>query len=248
MKTIRCVIIDDEQTGINALLWELENITIPVEVVATYTSALDAIFDLDYLSFDILFLDIEMPKLNGLELLKNLKRIHFDVIFVTAYDQYALNAYNLDVIDYLLKPVHGDRLLKALNKHILYRKNNLLNNKIDILSESFQQDERFEKLPVSVREGIEFIPICTIIRLESDANYTTIFTAKEKYVISKPLKEVERQLEGFPFYRIHRSHTINLNFISKYIRGRVNKLVMEDQAILPISPEKKEELKNILKL
>jgi two-component system, LytTR family, response regulator len=248
MNPVKVIIIDDEQSGIDALVWEIENLDIPIEILSTFTSAMDSIPMLEKLNPDILFLDIEMPALNGIDYLKKLSNINFDVIFVTAYDQYALSAYNLEVMDYLLKPVHGERLSKAINKHLLHRKNNTLKDKIDNIHEALYHQERFDKLAVNSRDGIEFIRFKNIIRLESAANYTLVYTINEKYIISKPLKDVEKQLLNHSFFRVHRSHTVNLNYIVKYQKGRVNHLIMEDKSVIPVSPEKKDELKQILGL
>ncbi|MFZ1704027.1 MAG: LytTR family DNA-binding domain-containing protein [Saprospiraceae bacterium] len=248
MKPLKVIIIDDEQPGIDALIWEIENLDIPIEILATFTSPLEARSALDMLHPDILFLDIEMPILNGMDFLKTLRHISFDVIFVTAYDQYALNAYNLDVMDYLLKPVHSDRLSKTINKHLLNRKNNTLKDKMELLQQNLHPQDRFDKLAVNGKDGIVFIHFNHIVRLESSANYTLVYTLNEKHIISKPLIDVERPLLKHSFYRVHRSHTINLKYINKYIKGRTNQIIMEDKSIIPVSPEKKEEIKQLLGL
>lgn len=248
IKPIRVIIIDDEQSGIDALKWVIQNLEIPVEILATFTSAQEARTKIEELSPDILFLDIEMPLLNGIDFLKSFRNISFDVIFVTAYDQYALNAYNLDVMDYLLKPVHGECLTKAINKHLLNRKNDTLKDQADLLHKALNPQERFDKLSVSSRDGIEFILYSNIIRLKSAANFTMVYTNNEKYIISKPLKDVEKPLLEHSFVRVHRSHTINLRYITKYIKGKVNQIIMEDKCTIPVSPEKKDELKQILGL
>jgi two-component system, LytTR family, response regulator len=248
MRPLKVIIIDDEQSGIDALIWEIQNLDIPVEILASFTSPMEARQSLESMNPDILFLDIEMPVLNGMDFLKTLKNISFDVIFVTAYDQYALNAYNLDVMDYLLKPVHGERLNKALHKHLLNRNHDTLKDKMELLKQNLNPQDRFEKLGVSGKDGVAFIHYNHIVRLESSANYTVVFTLNEKYIISKPLKDVERPLLEHSFYRVHRTHTINLKYINKYTKGRINHIIMEDNSIIPVSPEKKEEIKRLLGL
>lgn len=243
---IKYVVIDDEISGINALTWEIEGTGIPCEKIAHFSDPEEALFQLPKLKFDLCFLDIEMPVISGLNLLEQLPQIHFDVIFTTAYDHYAINAFKFEAIDYLLKPINNNDLKTALKKHLKIRENQDFINKIERLFTNLKSNQQFKKLSIPTQDGLEFVPFEKIIRLEAESNYTVIYCTQKKYIVSKTLKEFEVQLPPDQFIRIHRSHIIHIQYISKYQKGKINSIVLDDGTTLPISNDRKDNIKDFL--
>ena len=236
---IRAIIVDDEEGARESLSILLEKYVDGVKIVAKADSIAMGMEKIRKYTPDLVFLDIEMPFGSGFELLERMKPIDFDIIFVTAYDHYALKAIKFSALDYLLKPVDIDELKKALQKH--KRKSP------DQTAESYQNlvdNERMEgdnkKLAIPDSNGIIFVPIKNIIRCESDGNYTKIFMASGKKVLaSKTLGEYESMLEGDGFFRIHRSHLINLSHLKQYKKGDHSYVVLSDGTEADVSRRKK---------
>lgn len=237
---IKAALIDDEQNSIDALKWELEVFQEYIEVVYTSTLPTTAINELRHHDVDILFLDVSMPTLTGFEFLKKISPYSFEVIFTTAYDQYAVKAFEVNAYDYLLKPVNHDDLKRVLDKviHDKAEKDNHAN--LIQLFQTLSKSKTSKTIAVPVQDGLRFIETDTIIRCESDSNYTKIFIKDEKsLLISKTLKEIEAMIELEHFYRIHHSHLVNLNFLKKYVRGKAGSIILKDGSQIPISRSKK---------
>lgn len=243
---IKYIAIDDEAAGINSLTWEIEGTGIACEQIATFTDPETALKSIPQLQFDICFLDIEMPIISGFDLLMSLKTIHFDVIFTTAYDHYAIKAFKLEALDYLLKPINGSELKQALLKHQKLKENQLIIDRIESLFNNFKSSQQFKKISIPSQDGLDFVAFPDVIRLEAESNYTFIFTQNKKYVVSKTLKDYEDQLPSDQFIRIHRSHIINIQYISRYQKGKINSIVLDDGTTIPISNERKDNIKDVL--
>ena len=248
MKKIRALIVDDEKLSADALIWELDGLNQDVEIVGIAHSALMGIKLIDEKKPDLIFLDIEMPRMNGFDMLRNMKRIDFSVIFTTAYDQYAINAFDINALDYLLKPVSGTKLNKALNKFIQQRSSNeWVDTLINLQRVLKSQDPNFRKIAIPTNEGLEFISIENIIRCESDVNYTRIYLLNEKPLfVSKTLSNIEEKIDSKSFIRIHKSHLVNLNYLRKFVKSDGGYVVMDDGTQVPVSRRKKEDLTQIL--
>lgn len=189
----------------------------------------------------MLFLDVEMPNGSGFELLEKFDELSFEVVFTTAYDSYALKAIKVHALDYLLKPIDLDELAQALEN---VRK--ALQNKPTVNRYSeFLTARKLEftgKIPLAVKEGIVYITVSEIIRVESDGGYSTFFTADQKfYVTSRNLKEYEDMLPTKEFFRIHKSHLINMKRVKKFLRVDGYHVEMEDGSTVEISRRKKDE-------
>jgi two-component system LytT family response regulator len=203
-----------------------------------------AIDEINILKPDILFLDIQMPVVNGFEVIKALKEPIPEIIFVTAYDAFAMKAFRFNAVDYLVKPIETSELKEAVEK-VLSKVNHqvkvaelpgLLNN-IKMLQSPKP------KFAIPTLEGVEYVPIEEIIHCKADDNYTHIFLTNNKTIIaSKTLKEFELFLKDFHFFRIHHSHLINSNHIRKYLKSDGGYLQMENGDTLPISRSRKEAL------
>jgi two-component system LytT family response regulator len=245
---IKAVLVDDEKNALEMLEWQLQNYCPQVTVAAICNNADDGITAIQQHKPQLVFLDIEMPKKNGFELVQAFANPSFDVIFTTAYNQFALKAFRFAALDYLLKPIDADDLVAAVHR---YEKKMLYGNfkqQLDILMQQYNQPNTLpEKISFSTQQAIHFINPAIILYGESDSNYTTLhFIDKSKMVVSKTLKEVEEMLVHYNFYRIHHSYIINLKQVNRYMKIDGGFIEMTNGAQLPISRQRKEELMNIL--
>lgn len=245
---IKAVLVDDEKNALEMLEWQLHNYCPQVEVAAICSGADAGIAAIQQHKPQLVFLDIEMPKKNGFELVQAFANPSFDVIFTTAYNQFALKAFRFAALDYLLKPIDADDLVAAVKR---YEKKVLQSNfkeQLDILMQQYNQPNILpEKVSFATQQAIHFIKPSLIIYCESDSNYTTLhFVDKTKMVVSKTLKEVEEMLQHYHFYRIHHSFIINLKQVNRYVKIDGGSIEMTNGAQLPISRQRKEDLMSIL--
>ncbi len=247
---IKAVIIDDEQHSIETLKWKLENYCPEVEVVQTFDQPVRGVEFLKRTPPDLLFLDIEMPMLNGFDVLEELGRdIAFDVIFTTAYDNFGIQAVKFSALDYLLKPVQNKELKDAIEKHLKKAQHKVTSEQIDVLLNNVQAEKKGKvgKIALASKESIEFVDAPDIICCEANSNYTNVYMVENrKRVISRTLKEFEDMLTPHQFFRPHNSFLINLNRVKEFIRGDGGFLVMENKMKIPVSKTKREELLELL--
>jgi two-component system LytT family response regulator len=235
---IRAVIVDDESSGRNSLKLLLDKNCPNVEVVSTSSSVEEAILLIASVKPDLVFLDIEMPERNGFDLLNHFTEVNFSVIFVTAYDKYAMQAIKLNALDYLLKPVRSEDLVLALKKVEL---GTLSESKL-LISNFKKNYTKLEKLAIPIREGFSFVDLSEIMRCQADVNYSIIFLKSgSKIISSKTLGEYEDILEDFGFIRIHKSHIINFNHVKTYSKGEGGVITMADGVEIPVSRRKRDE-------
>lgn len=229
------IIVDDELKAIKSLLWELSSFCKNIEVLETFTSAEEALNFLKKNSVDSIFLDIQMPNMNGFQFLEKLKKRDFAVIFTTAYNEFAIDAIKQNATDYLTKPIDTDDLLKAVKK-IEHFKYNLLTR--DSLEESLLSIKD-QRVKISVDGKLLFLEENEIIYCESDGNYTKMFLEdKQKLFISKKLKEVEQLLPSTGFFRVHNSYIVNLRKVKAYYKTDAY-VQMSNQINIPVSRKKK---------
>lgn len=247
---IKAVIIDDEQHSIETLKWKLENYCTDVKVQAAFESPAEGVAYLKNNPPDLLFLDIEMPMLNGFDVLEELGRdIPFDIIFTTAYDNFGIQAVKFSALDYLLKPVQNKELKDAIDKHIKRTSQKIPAEQIDVLLNNVNAERKGKvgKIALASKESIEFVDAQDIICCEANSNYTNVYMGEgRKRVISKTLKEFEDMLSPHQFFRPHHSFLVNLNQVREFIRGDGGFLVMENKMKIPVSKNRKEELLNLL--
>jgi two-component system LytT family response regulator len=244
-------IVDDEDSGVESLRLLLNKYCQQVKVLDVANSVSEAEEKLAKISPDIVFLDIAMPFANGFELLKRVKNKSFSVIFTTAYNEYALKAIKHNALDYLLKPVDPEELVVAVKKCEEQKSHTggPSMEKIENLMQALTQTQKVQKLPVPTLEEIMYVDIDNVVRMEADSNYTNIFLAdKQKITSSKTLKEFETMLMGQRFFRVHKTHIVNLNYVKKYIKGEGGYVVMADGKSLEVSRLKKSELLSLLSL
>jgi two-component system LytT family response regulator len=248
---LKALLVDDEKSALTLLRHKLRRCDPDIEILAECESVESALAALETARPDVLFLDVEMPGATGFELLQRLgEDAPFQVIFTTAHSEYAIEALRGGAFDYLLKPVQEDELARALDR--LTQKMRAgqpvaiapPENGIAALLKSLQTlQDKDKKLPVPTAEGVLFLPVADIIRAEAAGSYSTIYlNNKQKLVASKNLSELEEMLSNDDFFKVHKSHLVNLRYVAKYIRGEGGILILTDGSEVDVSRRKKEEL------
>lgn len=240
---IKCVIIDDELNAIKALMLELRNFSDRVEVLGKFTQAESALDFLKNNDVDVIFLDVEMPEMGGLEFLEHYQQRDFQVVFTTAHSKYALKAIQNEAVYYLLKPIDIGELeicIERVEKKIF---KDTFENKLDIALDKLSQIEGFPKKIKILTDGkVAFYNPDDILYCEGDGNYCKIhYTKGGKTLLSKKLKQVEDILPEPFFYRVHNSYIVNLNKIKAYNKNE-GILIMENNVHIPVSRNKRSEI------
>lgn len=240
---IRAIIVDDEPYCCEVLSTLLEKYCPEVNIEAICFSAKEAITAISTRSPQLVFLDIEMPHMNGFQLLERLPHIDFDLIFTTSYDQYAIKAIKFSALDYLLKPIDRGELQIAVRKAVDRLQHPLPQQLQILLQKLYQPPPQVSRVALPTMEGLQLVPLDTIISCASSSNYTIIsLKDKQKIIVSRTLKEIEEMLEDYLFMRVHHSYLVNLNEIRKYIKGEGGNLIMSDGSSVDVSRSKKEQL------
>jgi two-component system, LytTR family, response regulator len=247
MMKLKAVIIDDEEASRDTLKNYLTKYCPEVEVMDLADSVKTGIKLIEKHQPDILFLDVEMPHGNAFDLLEQVKEPTFETVFVTAFSHYALKALNLSAAYYILKPVEIDELINAVTK-IKIQKEQKDKSKdafhTKILIENIQTaNKQLQKIVLPMMEGFEVIQVKDVIRCEANDNFTDFSLMDgRKLMICRTLKFYEELLEEFDFFRIHKSHLINIQHVKKYLKGKGGQVVMSDSSTVDVSPNKKEDL------
>ena len=238
---IKTIIIDDETHCLKTLNMLLHEYCPTVQIIEQCDDSQTGLEAIRKFKPDLVFLDIEMPRMNGFELLEQFPEIQFAVIFTTGYDQYAIKAFRFSALDYLLKPIDHEELKKAVEK-VEQRILPPLPQQLEILLHKINhQSPSFSKIALPTMDGLQMMPVDSIISCASDRNYTFILLKdNRKIVVSKILKEMEEMLEDYSFLRVHHSYIVNLNEISKYVKGEGGYLVMSDGSSVDVSRSRKE--------
>ena len=246
---ITAIIVDDEPDCCESMAMLLERYCPEVKVLDICYSAETALQSIKEHAPEILFLDIEMPFMNGFELLEKLGKINFDLIFTTSYDQYAIKAIRFSALDYLLKPIDRAELQKAVQK-AAQRNQHPLPQQLEMLLQKLKNPAiSIKKIAIPTMEGFQLLTAESIISCESEGNYTHLFLKdKRKITASRNLKEVEELLEDYAFIRIHHSYIVNINEVEKYIKGEGGYLMMSDGSNINVSKSRKELLLKKLSL
>lgn len=238
------ILIDDELHCTETLQEKLKLYCPLVEVTAVYNDPLAALEALQESQPDIVFLDVEMPRLNGFGLLEKLEKINFEIVFTTAYDQFALQAFKMSAFDYLLKPIEKDDLTKCIEKLSERKRTTISTHQMQILMQHMHHAAQADKAKIAVPslEGLEFFYVKEIIYLEAQSNYCRIHIQNSKPIlVTKTLKDFEGLLTPYHFFRIHHSYLINMAYVKKYIRGEGGSVIMENGDDLAVSRRKKED-------
>ena len=245
---IKAVLIDDEKNALEVLEWQLQNYCPQVLVVALCRSASEGIAAIEKHHPQLIFLDIQMPKKNGFEVVTHFPEPAFDVIFTTAFDQFAVKAFKFAALDYLLKPIDADDLVVAVQRYERKERQHEFTHQLEILLQQYKQPNVLPgKISFATQAGVLFIKPETIIRCESSSNYTLLFFVDgTKLTVSKTLKEVEETLQPYGFYRVHHSHLINPKQLQRYVKSDGGYIEMSDGSQVAISRQRKEEILKVL--
>lgn len=234
---LKAAILDDEIRGSKLLAHKLDIFEDELQVVGIFNEPAKALDPIMELGIDVLFLDVEMPGMNGFQFLERLGTFNFEVIFTTAYDSYTLEALRLSAVDYLLKPVDEEDLQTAITR---LRKRVTEKSMYKAVKLEKKQNNR---LALPTAEGVYIVDKAQIIRVEAMSNYSVfLLSDSKKIVVSKTLKEYETVLDDAHFMRINRSVIINLDYVVKYRKGDGGTLELSDGAEVEVSPQKKEVL------
>ncbi|HQW25606.1 MAG TPA: LytTR family DNA-binding domain-containing protein [Saprospiraceae bacterium] len=247
---LKTILIDDELHCVETLRYELQLNCPEVEIVDTASSGQEGIQKIQEIKPDLVFLDIEMPRMSGFEMLRQLEPLDFRVIFVTAYDQYALQAFRFAAADYLLKPVMSDQLKDAVGR-VAEKSVSTVDAKIQLEALLFNLRDGFKspRIALPSGRGMDFVDAAQIMYCTAESNYTHVILADgKKYTLSKTLKDVEQMLENLDFFRIHQSHLINFTYLQRYMRDDGGYVVMRDGTSIPIAKRRKEEFLAKMKL
>lgn len=239
---IRAIIVDDEPKNRKILRALLEKFCPEVAIEGEAATAREALEIIPATRPDLLFLDIEMPYGNAFDLLDQLMPVDFEIIFITAFDEYTLKAFKYSALDYLLKPVNIEELRAAVKKAAQQVHLKTINEQLSNLLHDFRgQQSQASRLAIPTNEGFIFVPTQDILRFEAWSNYTYIYTRQgQRYVSSRTIKQYEEMLGGSQFFRIHNSHIINLAFVKKYLKGRGGEVEMTDGTVLEVASRRKE--------
>lgn len=248
MKEIRAILIDDEEDSREVLKLAIAKYCPEVTLLGAYDSAEEGMAAIRQQEPDLVFLDVQMPRLSGFDLLEQLAPINFEVIFVTAHDQYAIKAIRFSALDYLLKPLDVEELVRAVGKAAgrLERRNSEQQYQ-SVISNMHYRNKKIERLAVPTFEGIEFFNTSEIVYCQADGNYTRLFlTGGKSQLISRHLKDFENLLTDSGFCRVHHSFLVNLRHVVKYIKGEGGYVILTGDQHVDISRRKKEEFLKLL--
>lgn len=243
----KIIIIDDEVHCVNVLVNLVTKIQANHTVIGTFCNPVEGLKFISGNPPDLLFLDIEMPNLNGFALLDKMRPVDFDIIFTTAYDQYAIRAFEYSAINYLLKPITEKSIVQALSNWEKRRKKTS-EEQWELLRNGLSGTiKKVSKIALPTGVGYHIVEIDTIVRCESDNNYTFFYLKNEnKILICKTLKEIEGMLRDYGFLRVHQSHLVNPRFVKAILKQDGGTVLMNDGKEVPVSRQKRNEVNGIL--
>ncbi|MBL0135103.1 MAG: response regulator [Chitinophagaceae bacterium] len=239
---MKAIIIDDEPDCVRLLALQLKMYCKEVDVVASCTESVEGLEKIRTYQPDIVFLDIEMPVMNGFQLLEKLSNIDFSLVFVTAYDEFAVKAFRFNAMDYLLKPIDGKELKRVVEKASQSRPRV---QQIQSVKQQLQNSDKQwpEKIALPYQNGVVFTEISKVLYCMAESNYTRFFISDgQQYLVSKTLGDIQEILEERNFLRVHRQYLVNLDQIRKYVRGDGNYIEMTNDVMIPVARNRKEKL------
>src|SRR5690606_1519230 len=243
----KIIIIDDEKHCVNVLDKLIKKVHPDYEIAGAFSNPVEGLEYIRNHPPDLLFLDIEMPVLNGFALLDRILPIDFDIIFTTAYDRYAIRAFQYSAINYLLKPITEKSIVQALSRWEKRRKKTVP-EQWELLQNNLRNEaEAVSRIALPTGAGYHIVEIKDIVRCESDNNYTSFFLDDEnKLLICRTLKEIEEMLGDYGFLRVHQSHLINPKFVKGILKQDGGTVMMKDGKEIPVSRQKRKEMNGIL--
>lgn len=246
-KKIKAVIVEDEARSVASLKKLLDDYCPEVELIGEATTVNQAIDRINNLKPQLVFLDIALPDGDGFEVLERIPDKTFQVIFITAYDKYAVRAFEFSALHYLLKPISSDELKNAIKRFWSKGDQKDQDKQLAVLSENLNVKSKKLILPTS--DGLSIIKLNELIRCEASRNYTTCYLSHNReQIVSKPLGIFEDILSDFHFVRVHNTHLVNLKYVNKYIKGKGGIVIMKDRTEIHVSKTRKNEFLEELKL
>jgi len=241
MQILKAILVDDELSSLQNLHYKLQEYCPSIKVVAQTQNPEAAVRLIQQYKPDVIFLDIEMPRINGFKMLEMIPDVDFEVIFITAYNHYAINAIRISAFDYLVKPVSIEELQQTIER-LSTSAVKKTREKAELLKKNLANPKSQEDhIALPANDGLEFIQVKEIIRIESSSNYSrVIMHSGQQLLVTRQLKDFEELLQDYRFYRVHHSHLINLNYISKYVRGDGGQITMRNGDVIDVSRRKKE--------
>ena len=240
---IRCVLIDDENNSLEMMEWLIKTYCPQVTIEAMCNTSEKGIEAINKFKPDVVFLDIEMPHMNGFDMLEQFDKLSFDVVFCTAYDQFAIKAFKYSALNYLLKPVDPADLQETFRR-LEEKKSSPSKEQIELLLQNIRENIKpaVQRIALTTGDGMIFAPVEHILYCEAESNYTSVvLNDGKKILVSKVLKDIDETLSGSGFYRIHNSFLINLNHIKKYVRGDGGYVIMDNDVTVSISRSRRQE-------
>lgn len=240
---IKSILIDDEKNSLEMMEWLIGTYCPQVSIVAQCSNAEEGIVTIRQYQPDVVFLDIEMPHMNGFDMLEQFDQINFEVVFCTAYDQFALRAFRYSALNYLLKPIDPDDLIETVHR-IETRRIPPSHEQIASLLQIMRQPmapATPARIALTTFDGLLFVQTQDIMYCEAESNYTkVVLSGGRKVTVAKVLKDLDETLAGEVFFRIHNSFLININHIKRFVRNDGGYVVMADDANISISRSRKQ--------
>jgi two-component system LytT family response regulator len=241
MTPVKALIVDDEPSARTLLRKFIEEHCKGVEIANEAGNVKEAVKLINKYKIDLVFLDIEMPEENGFALFDYFDQPSFETIFCTAYSDYAVRAFEVSAVDYLLKPLSINKLVSAVEKAIKVHGQNQVIQRISVLKENLSVN-KLQKIALPLSDGLVFVKLEDILYFEADGSYTHVVTKDGKILISKKIKEFDELLsEDNRFFRVHRSYLVNILQVKKYSKKEGATLLFEDEKLIPVAREKKAE-------
>lgn len=236
----KAIIIDDENRTRDLIAKMINSFGLDIEAISAADSVESGIKAIEEYQPDLVFLDIQMPDGTGFDLLRSIDKKNFDVIFITAHEEFAIKAIKFSALDYILKPVDPTELKAAVERALVSMNSEKEEVQFEALHNNMQAQQK-RRLVLKTQESVHVVDLEQIIRCEADRNYTSFFlTEGRKILVSKTLKEYETLLTGYNFLRVQQSHLVNLDYVDRYDKGNGGSVVMKDGSEVPLSPAKRE--------
>jgi two-component system LytT family response regulator len=250
MKALTAILIDDESNSRNALHQKLITNCPEVNIIAECENGEQGIAAIEKQKPDIVFLDVEMPRMNGFVMLQKLQRRNFELIFTTAYDQYAIQAIRVCALDYLVKPIEVKALKEAVEKVRERKQSEIPNQRIETLLHNLVNEQHQKnRIAIPSQDAIQFVQLDDIVYLEAESNYTSIYMRDTARIfVARTLKDFEDLLPPILFFRVHHSFIINTNHMRKYLKGDGGQVLMSNGKMIDVSRRRKEEFIRMLGL
>jgi len=247
METLKAILVDDEINSLQNLQQKLIQFCPAIKIVVTAQQPEEAILFIHHYKPDVVFLDIDMPRMNGFTMIEELEEVDFEIVFTTAYNHYAVDAIRISAFDYLVKPVSVKDLQLCVDRLVESRIRKT-KERLDVLRQGLSDSRSQEdKIAIPTADGIDLIYIKEIISIESDSNHSKlILNNGQSLSVMKPLKDMEELLLKYRFYRISTSHLINLSLVKRYVRGDAGDVIMQNGDSIPVSKRKKDEFLKLI--